>query len=318
MRIFQRRIVRNAVLVAGVTAVVGGGALALQQTGSEPYGHAAPTGVTAQDASISTDALQCDQQEFAVLEQNRLTGKTDNQVQLSATCTIVNKRVAAGDTDVDEDLATACRNRELFAIQTDVSNESGSGNRLTSMCVGKNKLDKTEDGAPDFEKDACSDKPFGRTPLPVPEEVEQSPAPQSSPSGAVSSPDAPANPTGGNLSFDAATKCPPIREALKQRQSFDAQIGEACVTADADPGGTGRPTTLGDTCAVVDGLAHEGDLDVPVNVVLACEKVEETVFANPEGTLDLATGICKAARKQQSNGTTIDPVLAQVCAGEPA
>jgi hypothetical protein len=326
MRFFRHYSMRSAILVAGVTAAIGGGAVATQWPGSVSLGHAPPAGVRAQDAAISTGAcdeihrqiqdgddvdvdkaLQCDQREFAVLEQDRLAGKTDNQVKLSATCDLVNKRLADGDADVDEDLATACRNRELFALNTDASNESGSSDRLTSMCIGKKKLDKTDDGAPDFEKDACSDKPFGREPLPVSEEV---PAPSAS-NPPVSNPSA-------SPAFDFATQCAPIKDAIVKKQTFDAQLGEKCIEEESDPTHVGSVTHFGPICQALDGAAAAGDLDFPVNVVLACEKTLERGVQRDDGSLEKPTDICVTARNQQSAGTTIDPALDQVCAKEPA
>jgi hypothetical protein len=187
-----RRPVRAAIIGAGAAAViVGGGVLALQQTGSKPAGHATSDVVNGQRVDLDTgtcdavhqqlekkqkvnggDARQCDQQEFAELERKRLSSSTPLHAQLSVTCALVDNRLAGGDITVPEDLATNCRNRELFAIKTDADHKLGSPDKPTAMCQGKRHLDDDGGTAPDFWDDACSNREFGTKPLPVPETAE--------------------------------------------------------------------------------------------------------------------------------------------------
>jgi hypothetical protein len=116
------------------------------------------------------DVLVCDHDEFSKLEQVRRVKITGTHVVLSAMCVAINKRVAAGDRKVPPSQAEACRNRELFALNTDHKNGLDDEGLQLSMCTGKKLLDKTPEGAPKYQKKACTHADFGLEPLVVTKE----------------------------------------------------------------------------------------------------------------------------------------------------
>lgn len=242
MRSFRHRSWRGAILVAGVTVVLGGSAVALQWPGPAP-GHATRGGSAARD------------------------------VHFDSSC------------DDDDDQSPDTESPDTESPDTE----------------------SPDTDSPDTDED-CDD----------PEEPSASPQsaiPSPQPAAPATTPPAtpPASPA-----FDTATQCAPIRDAIVNKQSFDANLGQKCIEEESDPGHTGQVTTFGPVCQALDGLAHNGDLAFPVNVVIACEKTLQRGLRGNDGSLERATDICVTARKQQSSGVTIDPALDQVCAGEPA
>ncbi|MFG2003075.1 hypothetical protein ACGFNU_28345 [Spirillospora sp. NPDC048911] len=84
-------------------------------------------------------AKQCDQTEFAALEQERQAARARGEqpaVLNSKTCEAVNARAAQGDPALNFDLAFTCRQRERFANAKNAQTGAGPANKVTSLCLG--------------------------------------------------------------------------------------------------------------------------------------------------------------------------------------
>lgn len=84
-------------------------------------------------------AKQCDQAEFAALEQERQAARARGEkpsVKNSNTCEAVNQRAAQGDSALNFDLAFHCRQRERFANAKNAEVGLAPANQVTSLCLG--------------------------------------------------------------------------------------------------------------------------------------------------------------------------------------
>ena len=143
---------RLALVAAGGLAVVGIGATTfhlVSTTAGSVQGRAVAASTPECQAihqqiaarrSVDLGAAQnCDQTEFAVLENIRQAARARGEkpaMQISQTCTLVNKRAAQGDATLDFNLAFHCRQRERFANTVNAQNGVGAAGKITSLCQG--------------------------------------------------------------------------------------------------------------------------------------------------------------------------------------
>ncbi|MGI5328125.1 hypothetical protein [Actinomadura nitritigenes] len=142
----RRNAVRAVLGTAGLLAVLGAGACGggeQRQAGrvaAESSGCAAlQQRITAGQAVGVAAAEQCDQTQFAQLENRRQAARAKGEkpaMQVSAICRAVDARAAKGDTKLDFGLAFHCRQRERFANTVNATSGLGPANKVTSLCLG--------------------------------------------------------------------------------------------------------------------------------------------------------------------------------------
>jgi hypothetical protein len=132
----------GAVLV-GLTALGTGMSFAGNQpgvlAGTVTPGCAALANQIKNSTAVNTaQAIQCDQAEFASMENARQQARAKGQkppMGVSPTCTAVDARAATGDSTLDFTLAFHCRQQERFANATNVTNGVAK-KEVTSLCKG--------------------------------------------------------------------------------------------------------------------------------------------------------------------------------------
>ncbi|MDQ1646800.1 MAG: hypothetical protein QOJ50_2984 [Cryptosporangiaceae bacterium] len=132
----------GAVLV-GLTAIGTGMSFAGNQpgvlAGKVTPACAALTSQIKNRGTVNTaQAIQCDQAEFASMENARQQARAKGQkppMGVSPTCAAVDARAATGDSTLDFTLAFHCRQQERFANATNVANGVAK-KEITSLCQG--------------------------------------------------------------------------------------------------------------------------------------------------------------------------------------
>ncbi|WP_207939410.1 hypothetical protein, partial [Actinomadura darangshiensis] len=103
-------------------------------------------------------AENCDQTEFAVLENQRQAARAKGEkpaMRISATCQAVNERAAQGDRALDFGLAFNCRQRERFANTTNAVSGLGPANKISSLCLGERAKKARGESTDAFTESFC-------------------------------------------------------------------------------------------------------------------------------------------------------------------
>jgi hypothetical protein len=176
-----RRAILGGALVAATTALAGAALVGGSPAVRHPEPAAAPAGpvlvvggqVAADDTSCDRihrqirdrqdvnagEAEQCDQEEFAQLENDRQAARAQGEkprMQISETCRLVGDRAERGDADLDAGLAFACRQRERFANEVNARTGLGPEHKVTALCVGTRIREERGDDVDAATRTACA------------------------------------------------------------------------------------------------------------------------------------------------------------------
>jgi hypothetical protein len=173
-----RRAILGGALVAATTALAGAALVGGSMTARHP--EPAPAGpvlvVNGQAAADDTscdrihrqirdrdvnvgEAEQCDQEEFAQLENDRQAARARGEkprMLISEMCSLVNERAEQGDADLDAGLAFTCRQRERFANEVNARTGLGPEHKVTALCEGTRIREERGDDVDAATRTACA------------------------------------------------------------------------------------------------------------------------------------------------------------------
>ncbi|MFF0522514.1 hypothetical protein ACFYTC_27725 [Actinomadura nitritigenes] len=257
----RRNAVRAVLGTAGLLAVLGAGACGggeQRQAGrvaAESSGCAAlQRQITAGRAVDVAAAEQCDQTQFAELENERQAARAKGEkpaMQVSAICRAVDAQAAKGDAKLDFGLAFHCRQRERFADAVNATSGLGPANKVTSLCLGARARKARGEAVDAFTESFC-----GKEEEAAAGGSGAAPAPSSStaptPAGAPAPTTPPARSTPPAASGSGDVVCPGSTVTLS------GEAGAPAASSDRLPVGTkvkvtnldnGRSTTVAVTSA---------------------------------------------------------------------